>query len=49
LDKSGKPGLKRPKTWDKPNVNQPKNQVLLSFVSSCVDKPVKFSKLINLV
>jgi hypothetical protein len=32
-------GLKRPKTGDKPIVNLPKNQVLLSFVSSRVDKP----------
>jgi hypothetical protein len=39
LDKICKPGLKRPKTWDKPTLNLPKNQVLLSFVSSRVDKP----------
>jgi hypothetical protein len=29
-------GLKRPKTWEKPNVNLPKTQVLLSLR---VDKP----------
>jgi hypothetical protein len=39
LDKICKPGLKQPKTWDKPIVNLPKNQVLLSFVSSRADKP----------
>jgi hypothetical protein len=39
LDEICKPGLKQPKTWDKPNVNLPKIQVLLSSVSSCVDKP----------